>query len=82
MSSILHDRDFRYNSHFLQQQLFNLLLDGLDLRLDLGPLVLSDAVNKILSVSQKSRPSSYLAAMTGLLTPQALPSACLDLTNT
>ena len=35
--------DIRYSSHFLQQQLLNLLLNGLNLGLDLGSLVLSHA---------------------------------------
>ena len=67
----------------LEQQLLNLLLDGLNLGLDLRPLVLGDTRtqdNYLLLITGWT--GSYLAAMTGLLTPQALPSACLDLTKT
>ena len=70
----------------LEQQLLNLLLDGLNLRLDLGTLVLSHAEMqwevKIFFLVMQIFIVPYLAAMTGLLTPQARPSACLDLTNT
>ena len=68
----------------LKQQLLNLLLDGLNLRLDLRALILSDTKTQSnnYNTTNTQRPGSHLAAMTGLLTPQALPSACLDLTNT
>ena len=67
----------------LEQQLLNLLLDGLNLRLDLRALILGDTETQSCNDHiTNTRPGSHLAAMTGLLTPQALPSACLDLTNT
>ena len=67
---------------FLEQQLLNLLLDGGDLGLDLGPLILGHAEQKEFLNWFLENNLTYLAAMTGLLTPQALPRACLDLTNT